>query len=504
MMAAGRAAGARAPRRAGAGVVTVLMIAGAAAVLLLALFWGRQVNPDTAWYLVATRQWLNGARLYTDLVEINPPLNFYLTVPAILLADLTGMGDQNAQFVLLAAVLAVSLIWAGNILAQAPDLDATRRAVFLAGVALALVVPFIDGTAQREHMLLILILPWLIAHLVLPRPDGGGWGLARAVVAALGICLKHYFLAYPVAVTLWHVVRQRSLRPVVAPGNLVMLAVGVGYVLLVWLLHPEYFREIVPAAVLLYDDYGRSTAAVLLAFRPLTVALGLMLIVIAAARRPDISGLGLWAALIAAASFCYLVQWKGFPYHAMPIQAMIAMATTWVLVRAVSDRTLPMLAGLCAASFIAAALVLTPRPNPKVVLLTDALRDVGQVERLATLSTDMPSGPPVALNVGAEWTMRYPVLWQVPGAVVGLARTDCAAEPVICARLQAVEESNRRNIVDDLVTRRPDILIMEAAVPFVPGFTWESYLSPDPRYPDFRAAYRELSRNGGLTLLIRD
>ncbi|MEZ5870179.1 MAG: hypothetical protein R3D46_17950 [Defluviimonas denitrificans] len=38
-----------------------------------------------------TRDWLEGARLYVDIFEVNPPLNFYLTVPPLILSDLTGM-----------------------------------------------------------------------------------------------------------------------------------------------------------------------------------------------------------------------------------------------------------------------------------------------------------------------------------------------------------------------------------------------------------------------------
>ena len=39
--------------------------------------WGQTINHDTAWYLYATRAWLDGAQLYVDIVEVNPPLSFY-------------------------------------------------------------------------------------------------------------------------------------------------------------------------------------------------------------------------------------------------------------------------------------------------------------------------------------------------------------------------------------------------------------------------------------------
>lgn len=79
------------------------------AALLLAFLWDRQINHDTAWYLIATRKWLDGARLYVDIYEVNPPLNFYFTVPPVLLADATGMSPANAQYAVLCAAIALSL-----------------------------------------------------------------------------------------------------------------------------------------------------------------------------------------------------------------------------------------------------------------------------------------------------------------------------------------------------------------------------------------------------------
>jgi len=36
------------------------------------------LHSDVSWYLVATERFVNGARLYQDVIEVNPPLAFYL------------------------------------------------------------------------------------------------------------------------------------------------------------------------------------------------------------------------------------------------------------------------------------------------------------------------------------------------------------------------------------------------------------------------------------------
>ncbi|MGQ3393437.1 MAG: hypothetical protein ACT6S1_22400 [Blastomonas fulva] len=37
-------------------------------------------------YLVATGMWFDGAQLYRDIAENNPPLSFYLTATAVLMS----------------------------------------------------------------------------------------------------------------------------------------------------------------------------------------------------------------------------------------------------------------------------------------------------------------------------------------------------------------------------------------------------------------------------------
>ena len=60
-------------------------------VALLVHRLGATLNHDSAWYLDATSRWLNGAALYRDIIEVNPPLAFFLTAPALWLSGITGL-----------------------------------------------------------------------------------------------------------------------------------------------------------------------------------------------------------------------------------------------------------------------------------------------------------------------------------------------------------------------------------------------------------------------------
>ncbi|MCA9170349.1 MAG: hypothetical protein KDB23_21875, partial [Planctomycetales bacterium] len=60
------------------GSLDLLLLMGA--LVAAAIFYPMAtLNHDSSWYLIATRMWLDGAQLYQDVMETNPPLAFYLT-----------------------------------------------------------------------------------------------------------------------------------------------------------------------------------------------------------------------------------------------------------------------------------------------------------------------------------------------------------------------------------------------------------------------------------------
>lgn len=77
----------------GAGRIAPLRLVGIAAISAAAFTWFRSagINQDSAWLLVATEKWLNGAVLYRDIVEVNPPLIFFLTAPILRLEQVFGL-----------------------------------------------------------------------------------------------------------------------------------------------------------------------------------------------------------------------------------------------------------------------------------------------------------------------------------------------------------------------------------------------------------------------------
>jgi len=454
------------------------------ALAFLTVMWGRTINHDTAWYLYATREWLDGARLYVDIVEVNPPLNFYMTVPAILLADLLDISDTNAQYLFFSVVLAASLLWIWTLLGRQSALSGRMQLIVLLGSALALVIPAGPDIAQREHLMLVLIMPYVFGFLLVPKPDSGGGAFARTLVAAVGLCVKPFFMLIPIGFTLVRIVQTRSLAPIWSVANFTILLTGLGYLLLAYLLHPEYLDTIVPTARYVYGAYGLSDLAVIY-----NAGLGIILLfaflVLYQTRLPaELPKGGILVAAVVAGLAIYAVQWTGYEYQALPIKVFIAFYCIWLLAHT----------NLWSGHFLVAVVLLGWLGKNAVTtgfyhekyseIFAEAVDEIGPQPAVMIFSTSLTPAFPLVVNTGAIWTSRYPALWLLPGALNGVNGEACETLSERCEAIGDILDQTRKDIVTDFLEGAPDLVIFDKRNHYIrqPDFDYKTFLAEDPRF----------------------
>jgi hypothetical protein len=233
------------------------------ASLLLVAVAARLFAPagtDVAWLLTVGEKWLDGARLYTDIVETNPPGAVLLYMPAILLGRATGMAPE-IMVALLAFLGAGASLWLTWRIAQPPR-QAWPAAAFLLG--LLLILPAY-AFGQRDHAALLLLLPALACYAT--RADGrevsAGAAIAAGICAGLALCLRpHYALALaaPLLFAIW----RRGWRTAISFENTAMLATCLAYGVLVWSAFPAYVMDVMPQVAALYMPVRRPWGALLI------------------------------------------------------------------------------------------------------------------------------------------------------------------------------------------------------------------------------------------------
>ncbi|MGB5838046.1 MAG: hypothetical protein WBH14_13450, partial [Albidovulum sp.] len=388
------------------------------------------------------------------------------------------------------ALIFVSLFWSWALLSEKALLPLPRRMCFLIGLGVALIIPALGDIGQREHMLVVFIAPWLLAEIAGSPKRLRRGVVACAVFAALGICLKPHFILFPILVTCGHILRTRSLRPVLALSNITMFSVGFIYLIAVYGLHPEYFSDVIPLTRQVYGSIGGTGDAVLfrlaVTLLPFAVVGATMLVTKTAP-----AGTQVFVSAAVAGMLCYLMQWTGFGYHIIPFNAFAITAGIWIILHA--DRITPLVVGCLGA--VSVVLWTSVQSGfygvPAVEDLIRAISSLPPPDHVLVVSTYVHAGPPVALALGAKWASRYPGNWMVPGVVNGLRRADCGADPALCARLTGIANRSRTENLADIAKYQPAILVIDRRSGYIedPAFTWYDFLGKDPRWQTILAKY---------------
>ena len=439
------------------------------------------LNGDSAWLLLVAGRVLDGSMLYVDVVEVNPPLVVWLNLPVVAVARLLGVTEIATYRALVWGLALLALVLGFRQLERIrpPIAIARARALLLAAAVLLLAMPG-GYYGQREHVALMLVLPWLyligarVEGAVTPRLESALIG----ALAAIGVGLKPHFFIVPLAVLAyaWRHAPRETRRP--APDLVAMAAVLLLYGIAVVTLAPEYFglvRRLGPV----YWDYLRRPLGTILAgdLRPLTVLWSLLYWPLArrlSAHRRLVDVLGLATAGFMAA---VVLQHKGFGYHYYP-----AIATGLLLVilgLLGGGARMPAVAFRVAAQGVGVMVLL-----PVVVLFLGwAVSRAAGASRLgpvaegpreigAYLDTRPSPGPvavwspwmddsfPLVLDRGLVWGSRYPFVWFLPA----LYRDQLAAgRPVRChpeAEMAPEERELIGTVARDLQVWRPELVFV--------------------------------------------
>ncbi len=465
-------------------MLTGLVLSVALAGVFVALVWGRTINHDTAWYLYATRDWLNGAQLYVDIIEVNPPLNFYLTAPVIWLADYFDISVINAQFAFIGVLLAASLSWVWALLQANGRLSTSQQMWVLVGTAFALTVPAAFGVAQREHIMMLLVTPYVFGYVLSDHPDSGAASILRALVAAIGLCIKPYFMLYPVALTIVRMVQTRKLAPLWSAPNIVILAAGITYLAFVWIIHPEYLNRIVPMALLVYRDYGFGAETILQKASPLIILFFVCVVTLLLRYKTFPNQSAYFVAGVAASVLIYIVQGTGFQYQALPIKVFVALFGIWAITdqKWRSPSFFALVALMAILGMDAAKVGFYSRITPAA--FAEIFRSSGPNPKVMVFSTSVSLAFPLVVEENAISTSRYPALWLVPGVVNGLQNTDCKLQKTLCENYAAIQSQTRSDIVEDFVRGSPDIIVFDKRHAYIDqeDFDYRVFLTAEPGF----------------------
>jgi putative flippase GtrA len=476
----------------------------AALAVAAVLYPHHPLNHDTSWYLVATGKWLDGAALYRDIMEINPPLAFYLTAPPVLLSRYLEVDSTSTFSWMLLGCIAGSLLWIRSMLVRQRLLSETERLILLSGFAAMMLLVPMACFGQREHLMLVFSGPYFCFGLAYSGNKRYSTleQVGIGALAFLGLGLKPYFLVAPallIAVTAW---QQKSYRPIMTTPNLVIGVACVSYVLAVWTAYPDYFHTIVPLARMTYGAYGHAPFLVLA--KPTIVAFAVAMAIWGTLSRDHI-GCKL-AAISSGFLACYFIQFKGFNYQLAPAGAYLLFFCLWsaLLASKSSERPLQFTGFLVVISLLCAHIGLlgfyrNPFPT-KFADYVDGLR----APRVLVLSTNVFSAFPFVNQIHGEWTSRYPAQWIVPAAVHVLEQSSCQRDHEACDDYRKALDFARRTTAEDFLKGAPERVFIDVrnhkSYFWGAPFDYLAWLETDPGFAERWKDYTKVGKTSGYEI----
>jgi hypothetical protein len=469
------------------------LLVGLPALWAVAYFFP-PLNHDVAALLQFAQRMLHGGRLYVDLIDINPPMIFLLDTIPVALAELVRLPTVTCYVVFVLALVALSFAASVELLNRLGEgrrpLDAL---LWPALIGFALLVYPMHSFGQREHLLLIFVLPYALTAAA--RADGQalprGAATASALFALPGIMLKPHFALVPLALELMVLARAGWRAWASSPQPWLILGGCLAYLVGVRLLLPEYFSVILPLVAQCYEQF--SIASLLdLATRDQAPALLLPLIPLAviAWRLPNARLARAMVALALAATGAGLLQGKGWDYHFFAARGAVVLAFGAVIAdglaqlwsgRPAGGRPArdPSVLGRVAPIAIATTVVALmfafsgvlnpPFKGPRNFVNTAAARFLPVVSANAAgrpvlwLTTSIYPQFPVLNYTESALAMPFMSLWVLPSVYGADSLRDGAIAYHAPATMSRPEALVWRGVVDGFTRTHPALVLVEQA-----------------------------------------
>lgn len=470
-----------------------------AVIVAYVLLWKIPVSHDVVWQMWIARQMLGGASLYKDILELNPPLWFWMALPVELVALKLTISAKTAIVSAVFAYLALSIALFASLLR---DLAPARRAILLVAAFLAVILIGLPDFGQREHLALIAAIPY--AALIARRTDGREPYWAQALLigcfAATGLALKHYFALVPILLELWLLAKNRRKWRPLRPEVVAMGAAAVLYGIAVVTLTPDYLSTIVPMLASAYFGYESSWLIVLLNPLVLWWALALGLVSVRWRHRNSCT----LAALLAAAGFAmsYFAQQKGWRYHAIPTSGMLVIALISLLEFQRFELSILRKVTLVVAMSMSLAIYAAfgPYRNPNEGVVAQLLQHVRRGSVVMMVTANPSSIWPMVDDGGYVWPSRHFALWMLTAFSQDLQKSG-----ELSPELAEMANLVRRQTVIDLTCNPPDVVIVDNLERSkAAGLDPINFLSVDPEFGTVFANYTKADTIEGFTSYVKE
>jgi hypothetical protein len=421
-----------------------------------------------------------------------------------------GAGSAFMLKLVLLLLTALSLALSARFIAAADDVSAgAKHFILILAAALLLFLPGADF-GQRDHVAILLLLPWVLLKWdrLIEREVSIGLATLVGLFAATGFWLKPHFLFAFFAVELSIAIATRSARDIVRIETLLVVVLGLAYLIVAARLFPQDLVRMSSISTKAFIPlYGQSAEAVTLRML-LPTALAMLSMAATPLLGPQLQ---LLRALLLAAGgaflFAFIVQ-ASYRHQLMPATFFLALAAGIGLaevcaghleLRGVGQRLTAATSAIALAAVLLAAMAMQFVEYRGGPFERAIAAEAPEARSIFIASTSSSHPFPLIEERGLVWASRFPSQWLLPFAATTL---DDRGVPVDGVGQFALEAT-----VSDIIAFAPDIVFIDER-PERPDFRaqpldYVSFWNKDVRFPIPWKAYEKRGVADGFGVYVR-
>jgi hypothetical protein len=475
------------------------------------------LNHDAAAILQFADRMLGGERLYVDLIDFNPPITFWLDLPAAFAAHVLGLETPTALvlyfLILFALILTFAQLLIGRLLAP----GAERQVLMPAILFCALVYPG-HSFAQREHLLFALAIPYAV--IAVTRSSGQATRKAPTIIAALliafSVCMKPHFGALPLAVELYVLLSTGLRRYVTGVTPWVIASAGALYLAAVFLLAPEYVSDMLPLVTRYYAEEGPSLLDLSMGDQVPALLAAIVVLGGIAFLNKNMVLARVLTLLTIGATVAGMLQDKGWDYHFLAARsfAIVLLAVTVAsLADSMIARKQTLVSAIMAGLFTLSGVLSPPFQTQRAFTASPAgrllpiIREHAEGKPVLWLTTSIYPQFPVLDYTGSKLAMPFMSLWLLPALYKSGTEVDGHFVYTEPAAMSPAESLVFNSVADGLAKLKPAlILVTRSSDDRGFGGVEFDYLRYFQRNPEFAAEfphYTKLTTLSGWTIYQR-
>ncbi len=319
-------------------------------LLLCLIPWGVyqlniRVPGDAAYLMSGAVHLLNGQSMSEYFFDSNPPMCYMIYTPALLLQNI-GIAPYNTITVYGFILILMNLCLCQLLLKRDKSLSSRTKNILTTGIALSITLPATLEFGQKDHLILIGIIPFLLMQYQLLNRVNIPilLGLAIALFSVPFILIKPHYGLLPTALILIRVIQSKNIKAFIQT-DFIALAIGsIAYIIFIALYTPDYIENILPVIMDIYVNMRGDETLELYKTAISFITLCSFIGVIAWAQHNNNEEKKLNIIFITLAILSiipFILQNKGFSIHLYPAFGLIIISLVMLIPAFLKNKTTP-------------------------------------------------------------------------------------------------------------------------------------------------------------------